>query len=132
VGLTFKKYLFGICTLFYLVASNGIPVYLHYCGGELEEVSYLTKGKSCCSDESSNDKPMDCCNNEEYILRTQLDGLQQHGARLASLTPITIEFTVLASPLFLNHAFGKPIAHIDPSPPPLQNSDLIDFTVMRI
>jgi hypothetical protein len=53
------------------VSIVGIPVYLHYCGGELEEVSYVLKSNGCCGDE----EPMDdgCCQNEDYVVRFNPD-----------------------------------------------------------
>ena len=71
----FKKYLFGIAVAAYIVMTVGIPVYLHYCGGELEEVSYLTKADSCCGGEDDHSKENDggCCEDEGLLLKSNTD-----------------------------------------------------------
>jgi hypothetical protein len=52
----------------YLFTTIGIPVYMHYCGGELEKVSFLVKSDSCCSEEEE-DMDDGCCANENTFAR---------------------------------------------------------------
>ena len=45
---------------------------MHYCGGELEKVSYLIKSKGCCG--STEDEGMDgCCQDESAVARCAPD-----------------------------------------------------------
>jgi hypothetical protein len=71
-----RKFIFTLIVGIYLLNSIGIPVYYHYCGGELEKVTALFKTNTCCDgEEEENDS--DCCQNVEKIL------LQHHESRLA-------------------------------------------------
>ncbi|MBS1638334.1 MAG: hypothetical protein JST26_20640 [Bacteroidetes bacterium] len=54
-------FFFSFLVFIYTITSIGIPVYYHYCGGELEKVSALIKAKSCCG---SSDEQDNCCKNE--------------------------------------------------------------------
>ncbi len=56
----------------YVTTAIGIPVYKHYCGGELEKVSLLIKSNSCCGGEE-DDMNMDCCANENTFVRCAPD-----------------------------------------------------------
>lgn len=51
----------------YVLTNVGIPVYYHYCGGELESVSTLVKAQGCCGDEEE-EEDSDCCQNEVKII----------------------------------------------------------------
>ena len=56
----------------YLTTAIGVPVYMHYCGGELEKVSYLIKSKGCCG--SDDEAGMDgCCQDENFVARCAPD-----------------------------------------------------------
>ncbi len=70
-----KKYLFGLVVSAYIVMTVGIPVYLHYCGGELEEISYLLKADSCCGgeDDHSDEGDGGCCEDEGLFLKSTTD-----------------------------------------------------------
>lgn len=64
--------------VFYLLVTAGVPVYLHYCGGELETVSCLVKKNGCCGEAS--DERMDCCMDQDLWLRHDPDlGLKPAG-----------------------------------------------------
>ena len=58
----------------YVVSAIGIPVFLHYCGGELENVNYVLKGTTCCGEEEDS-KPMDdgCCKDEKLVIKNTTD-----------------------------------------------------------
>lgn len=57
----------------YVFSAIGFPVYKHYCGGELEEISYLTKTNNCCGEEEESDETGDCCHNEAIYLKNNTD-----------------------------------------------------------
>lgn len=48
----------------YVFSTIGVSVFSHYCGGELEKVSFFTKTNSCCGDESDEAMESGCCKNE--------------------------------------------------------------------
>jgi hypothetical protein len=56
----------------YLTTAIGIPVYMHYCGGELEKVSYLIKSDGCCSEDEDGDMG-GCCQNENTFAQCAPD-----------------------------------------------------------
>lgn len=68
------KYLFGIVVAAYIVMTVGIPVYLHYCGGELETVNYVVKGDGCCGGQDEQDETDGgCCKNENLLIKNSTD-----------------------------------------------------------
>ena len=72
---TLKKYLFGLVVTAYVVSAVGIPIYLHYCGGELEKINYVVKGTSCCDDDEGENSEMTngCCKDENVYLKNNAD-----------------------------------------------------------
>lgn len=65
---------FSFLVLVYITVTVGIPVYLHYCGGELETVSAFVKDGSCCEGEDE-DEPDGCCKNETKHVLFKVDFL---------------------------------------------------------
>jgi hypothetical protein len=65
-----KKYLFSLLVLTYFVPTIGVPIYLHYCGGELEKINYLVNTRACCDgeDEEQAEATNGCCKNEQIVL----------------------------------------------------------------
>ena len=63
------KFVFSLIVGIYFLNSIGIPVYYHYCGGELENVSALFKTNSCCGEEEDEDS--DCCQNVVKVVLQQ-------------------------------------------------------------
>lgn len=60
------KYLFALLVTVYMIGNIGIPVYYHYCGGELESINTMFKSDRCCGEEKEVDS--DCCQNETKII----------------------------------------------------------------
>ena len=83
VVTSIRKYLFACLVAAYLGSILGLPVYYHYCGGELEEVSYLVKPSGCCEDEG--DEPDGCCSNETMVLVNAADFTSKHSESLSPL-----------------------------------------------
>ena len=73
-----KKYSFALLVLTYLVTAAGIPIYLHYCGGELEEVSYVVKTNDCCGDAAGQDGDNGCCRDKDVMLVNDEDFIVKH------------------------------------------------------
>lgn len=119
----------------YFIAAVGVPVFLHYCGGQLEKVSYVIKGKSCCDGEDDNTNDNDCCKNENFLLKNNPD---------FTFKPLThFDFTKITSALFytsinFSEIFFKQVnkiqlASIIESPPPkVQNTLVISTSVLKI
>ena len=72
---TLKKYVFSFVVISYVITVIGIPVYYHYCGGELEEINYVLKSNSCCGGEEddSAEENNGCCKDENIILKSNTD-----------------------------------------------------------
>jgi hypothetical protein len=119
----------------YFTAVVGIPVYLHYCGGELENVSYLIKKVTCCGEEEEDSEDMGgCCKDENVVLRCAPDfTLKQINTNhfikaVCELFNVsTPAFNIQIPKIFENILFS------DLFPPPkLQNSLVISTSVIRI
>lgn len=63
--------MFLVLASVYVLSAIGMPVYFHYCGGELEKVDLLTKSDSCCGDEEQDPAEGDngCCKDEEVYVQ---------------------------------------------------------------
>jgi len=127
-----RTYIFAVFTFCYLLAVNGIPVYLHYCGGELEEISYLTKTNNCCGDEEENNEASDCCHNESLVLRSSPEACFSAEFRLAQVTSPLLAFVLFAteaSQLQTCTLSALQVVHV----PPLQlQQALINVSCLRI
>ena len=133
---TFNKYLFGIVVTAYVVMVIGIPVYFHYCGGELEKINYVMRGDSCCGGEEDDSAAEDngCCKDESLVLKNNTDFTLKH--------PDNHHLVKLFSQLFyLNLPFSQVIVRENPflafsgrqfPPPKLQNDLIISTSVLRI
>ena len=61
-----------ILSLVYLLASVGVMVNVHYCGGKVMDVKLFSAVESCCGDEEP--KSLKCCHEENLVF--QLDDEQ--------------------------------------------------------
>jgi hypothetical protein len=116
----------------YLTTAIGVPVYMHYCEGELEKVSYLIKSKGCCENDEDGGMAC-CCQDESAVVRCAPDFTFKKSVdsnfKIAdfNLFTVTIPFfdiriepvSVIASKYFF-------------LPPDLQQSNLIRTTFLRI
>ncbi len=116
----------------YLTTAIGVPVYMHYCGGELEKVSYLVKSKGCCgSDEDSG--MAGCCQDESIVARCAPDftfkKVVDSNFQIANfnLFMVTIPFFDVR----IEHVSIIPSKYFFP-PPELQHCDLIRTTFLKI
>jgi hypothetical protein len=80
----------------YLVNNIGLPVYYHYCGGELESVSALFKAGGCCG-EAGEDQDSDCCKNETKIISQKSESALNNFQY--KVVPPVIDLSILRSPL---------------------------------
>ncbi len=115
----------------------GIPVYLHYCGGELEEINYVMKADSCCGgedDHSDEDADNGCCEDEEFLFKSNTDFTLKElnsfkifkvCANFSSIFLPSFAFTI--EPKF-NNSFNKNFV----PPPKLYSNLIIRTSVLRI
>jgi hypothetical protein len=114
----------------------GIPVYYHYCGGELEEINYVLKSNTCCGGEEddSDDAGNDCCKDENLVLKSDLD------FTIKELNTYTLVNSVQEL-LFFSLPFTNSIEEVSPTllslftefpPPRLQHQNIISTSVLRI
>ena len=81
-------FFFSFLVAIYTITSIGIPVYYHYCGGELEKVSAVIQAKSCCGSEDEQDN---CCKNEVKHLSLHTEFSQAVALKPAfDMAPLTL------------------------------------------
>ena len=126
----FRPYFFAALVVTYFLTVVGMPVYMHYCGGEVEEVSYLVNDNGCCGDEMPADN--DCCHDEGLVISNKVD-FTLKGFSAQFHQPVTDLFYLLPGkwvPVTKEISPGG-IARVDTSPP-FQNSTLAEVIVLRI
>lgn len=125
-----------LSVMFYLVTVIGIPVYYHYCGGELEGVSYVLKSNSCCGeeDDDSDKAKSDCCKDENLILKSNPDVTIKETKFYALVKSVTsLPFIVLPFEPCSETIRSKSISVPYEFPPPkLQRQIIISTSVLRI
>lgn len=115
-----------------MITVIGVPVYFHYCGGELEEISYLTKASSCCGEEEPEDDG--CCKDESLIVKSSLDFTLKKSDSFLPLKTVCDLFYVSVpfSELSFCNKFNAPSLKKEFPPAPFQNTLLISTSVLRI
>jgi hypothetical protein len=117
--------------LAYLVMVIGIPVYFHYCGGELEEISYIVKSNGCCGDESDEDES-GCCKNEDVHLQYAADFTFKQ-VNTADIILPSATLPSLSLDLFSDRAVPINNAKFHTGHPPSPPGDiLIQISVLRV
>ena len=66
-----KKYIIILLMLVYGIPSTGASLYLHYCCGKLDAVSFSVQHKEGCNQKSTVSKT--CCNNVAIDLKLDTD-----------------------------------------------------------
>ena len=116
----------------YLTTAIGVPVYMHYCGGELEKVSFLIKSNSCCG-EDEEDMDAGCCADENTVARYSADfttkkiinsDFQISNFNLFTIAPLLFEIKIETIALVVSKYFFPP--------PDLLHSNIIRTTFLRI
>ncbi|MDO8998983.1 MAG: hypothetical protein Q7W45_04385 [Bacteroidota bacterium] len=127
--------MFGLIVTSYVISSVGIPIYLHYCGGELENINYVIKGSTCCGEEEDSEMMNDdCCKDENLIVKNSPDfTLKQLNNYTLVKSFCQVFYT--AAPFFeynfkSNSDFN--LQSIEAPPPKLQASLVISTSVLRI
>jgi hypothetical protein len=134
---SFKKYLFAFVVSSYVISVIGVPVYFHYCGGLLEEISYVVKSNDCCGSEENDPEKAgnDCCKDENIVLKSNLDFTIKHNAY--AFVKTFCELFYIALPLCDSFQTKMPIQlltseYAEFPPPKLQHDLVISTSVLRI
>jgi hypothetical protein len=128
-----RKYLFGLSVAAWLFSVIGLPVYFHYCDGQLEEVTYFMESDGCCDGENNAEEgPDGCCSNEGYYLVNASEGFQKAPSSVPSIKMLGelvclpfAPFSNLTSPSIISKAASGPA-------PPLCQAEIISVSVLRI
>lgn len=117
-----KKFLLTILAIFYLGASSGATLHIHYCMGELIDWSISqNEDESCnnCGMEKGNSK--DCCKDQQHKITVKDSPKASAIVYHFNTLGLTIPPTVYSDPRIL---YGDPLAengvHVD-SPPRTQS-----------
>lgn len=129
-----KKYFFALIVFTYLITAAGIPIYLHYCGGELEQISYVVKSNECCGDDVDGDEENGCCKDKDLMLVNDGDFIVKHSDLDLTKTFAQNACIVLLWSSDLRTTPGQAIQKQwpDDSPPDLVQKALVSNSVMRI
>lgn len=127
--------MFGLVVTAYVVSAIGIPVFLHYCGGEIENVNFVVKGSTACCGQEEDSQPVDdgCCKDEKLVIKNTIDftlkqinnDLVKSSCQLFYVSSSFFEEN-LKTPQKLN------TISIEAPPPKLQASLIISTSVLRI
>jgi hypothetical protein len=116
----------------YLTTAIGIPVYMHYCGGELEKVSFLIQGDGCCDGEEPGDAD-GCCDNQNTFARYSPDftvkkvvdsNFHITDLNLFVVAPSVFDMKVGSDPVLVSKYFFPP--------PDILHQEMIRTTFLRI
>ncbi len=106
---------------------------MHYCGGELETVSFVVKSSSCCGGEEE-DMDDGCCANENTFARYAPDFTAKKintGSEIVVPSVNLIYYTLFQFEFKLSNVEGECISCFVP-PPKLLQSNLVKTSVLRI
>lgn len=96
-----KKISHIILSCLLLIATMGMAVSKHYCGGELVSVSLYGQDNHCCD-------MGDCCQNETHIYQMKED----FSVPVISTVPVLAEFEILGHDLL--HSFNLTAPETEP------------------
>lgn len=124
--------MFGLLVFVYVTTAIGIPVYMHYCGGELEKVSFVVKSKSCCGEEEE-DMDAGCCADENTIARYAPDFTTKKivGSefQIADLNLFTVSNSIFKIKI---ESVSLVVSKYFFPPPDILHSNIIRTTFLRI
>ena len=89
-----KKFVAIFFSIFYLISSSGISLNVHYCGGKMKHVSFITTNeKGCCGKKKMSKK---CCKDKVAYFKIK----DNHKSNLVAKVvppPVKLINTVLPS-----------------------------------
>jgi len=119
-----------------MISVAGVPIYLHYCCGELEKINYVLKSDTCCDGEEDHEDAAadDCCKDENIVLKNSTDFTIK---KLSNFDHVKSyhELFYVSLPFLSDGLYDiKPlVSNFSEFPPArLQNSLVISTSVLRI
>jgi len=100
IFVAMKKLAAILFSVFYLVATVGVAVNVHYCHGEIQSVEIFTGENSCCCGDKANTNT--CCQIDSQLIQFENETASTSNFRL------TIEEPVLELPFSPEHR-GVPV-----------------------
>lgn len=122
--------LFALLLSSYLLVHIGVPVFKHYCGGELESISAFVKANDCCGD--TEEENSDCCDDEIEV--SQLDQ-ESVLSKTNKLPPIAQLFCFSIPPQYTLQALFVDLKNVNKQISPsqkLQQVLEVRYSVLRI
>jgi hypothetical protein len=118
----------------YFISLLGMPVYFHYCGGELEDISYFMKADGCCEGEdNSGEGPDDCCSNEDLYVVNSADFTAKSSS---GIMPLKMLGELACLPVLsysdLLSKFSVRASQFSERPPGILQDHIITTSVLRI
>ena len=104
----------------YLAVSIGVPITVHYCGGEVEEVAVMQSDIHCCCEAI---KEKSCCGTEGHFVNLETD---QHWVRSLEFHPVFQVASIPTLPSFQvnEEATSGAAEHLEIDLPPPKNQPL--------
>jgi hypothetical protein len=110
-----------------------MPVYLHYCGGELERVNFVVKGTGCCGDTDEEADTSDCCKDENiYLQNNHKFTLKTLSYEFPKLSILLFQLPALQNNQLIPGPVFTSLKKMKEPPPKLINSLLVSTSVLRI
>jgi hypothetical protein len=116
----FRKIAHTLLALFLLVATTGISLSMHYCGGKLVDTSINKEAKACC------DGTGGCCENRSFSFEVKDDYVVPVELEITNTVAPDILFPVLYVFNFrlISEVKQSFITFTDSSPPPAMQTRL--------
>lgn len=115
-----RKIIIAIAAFFYLSASSGFTLHLHYCMGKLADWGlWNNDAKTCggCGMEKSDEKDNGCCKDEHKFVKNSTDqkiaesSVQLSGMMAMAILPVNAE---LYLPTISSLTEESPVSHAPP------------------
>ncbi|MGZ2369486.1 HYC_CC_PP family protein [Ancylomarina sp. YFZ004] len=92
-----KRFSHTLLALVIFVATTGMTISTHYCGGNVKDVSFLSAAKVCC------DIPNGCCQDDAFTVKIEDDfSISSYSFdfnQLEIVLPILIELIKVEAPI---------------------------------
>jgi len=86
-----KKFLSIALLFLYTLFNSGVALSMHFCHGNLKEISVLGKTKSCCGGEHDyHNVKTACCSEAQVNLKLSVDQLQTTVFDTVIIAPIVV------------------------------------------
>lgn len=127
------KIFITLVAITYVFSTIGISVISHYCGGELEGVSFFTKPDSCCGGDEE-DMEEGCCTNKVNHVVFQKDFTYYHLVSDCKIPVLQLSIFDFQCLFFNDRIITSSIFSFQKEypPPNLVQQDIVSVSVLRI